>query len=222
MLLLGPWLLLTVAGVEAGSRAWQPPIQHARSAIAASIAVRDLSGLNNAYSNGTNVSPGHHDHQKRFYGVATKPGDGYSYLWPNGNIVACFEQVQHEHQGQTKSTRDILYDPLMAARELWRQAGLDNKDGKFGFTILPDNDLRCAPNQRSTTLYIVYAGENVRSMSSTVGIDHPKKPPGPGVDIKDLGPVMTLVDLLDIGMENVVANYAHEMGVSQLSSRVLA
>ncbi len=220
MLLLASCLLLAVAGVEAGSRAWQPPIQHARSAVAASIAVRDLSGINNVYFNGTNVSSSHHAHaharQKRYYGITTPNGGTFPHLWPDGNIEACFEQESHTHQGTSKTTREILETNLVAARELWRQAGLDDKGGKFEFIFLDANDPKCSREQRSTHLYIMYAGEGVRSMSTTVGIDRPRSnPDDEDAELKDLGPSMTLVDLLDIGMGNVVANYAHEMGVSR-------
>lgn len=212
MLPLGPCalpLLLAVTGVEAGSRAWQPPLVHAKAAIA----VRDLSGVNNVYSNGTNVSSSHHAHQKRYYGINT-PAESelYPRLWPGGNIYACFEQVDHVHEGATKSTRAILYDQLITARELWRAEGLDDKNGNFQFIILDDDDARCEPNQRSTTLLIIYAGEGVLSMSTTVGIDRPRAAPGPGVPLKKLGPSMTLSDSREMGMGNVVANYAHEMG----------
>ncbi len=203
-------LLLAVAGVEAGSRAWQPPIQHAKAAIA----VRDFSGINSIYSNGTNVSSHHHSHQKRYFGL-TAPADSgrYPRLWPNGNIDACFEQRSHLYKGQNLHTRDILYDNLITARELWRQAGLDDKGGKFQFNILGDDDPRCERSQRSSHLFIMYAGEGVRLMATTVGVGQPKAAPESDRPDKDLGPVMTLSDNLEMGMGNVVANYAHEMGV---------
>lgn len=206
-------LLLAVSGVDAGSRAWQPPIVHAKAAIA----VRDVSGINNIYSNGTNGSSHHHahTHQKRYYGITNPANTGpYPRLWPNGNIDACFEQVSHTHKGETKTTRQILYDDLITARELWRGSGLDDKDGHFQFNILADNDPGCARELRSTHLFIQYAGEGVRQMSTTVGVDQPRAAPESNKPLKDLGPSMTLTDILDIGMENVVANYAHEMGVS--------
>lgn len=115
--------LLLAITVQAGNRAWEPPIQHAKAAIA----VRDLSGLNNIYSNGTNVSSEHHAHQKRFYGLSNPANTGsYPRLWPNGNIDACFEQRSHQYNGQNVATRDILYNDLITARELWRNAGLDD------------------------------------------------------------------------------------------------
>ena len=213
-------ILLAATGVEAGSRLWQPPITHAKAAVAAGIAVRDLSGVNNIYFNGTNVSSTQHGHQKRYFGLSTPSGSSdYPRLWPNGNIDACFDTATHTHKGVNGvSTRDILYDNLIAARELWRQAGLDDKGGNFQFNILPDNDPGCARALRSTHLLIIYAGENVRKMTSTVGVILPLGEPGGTGDSLYLGPSMTLTDILDIGMMNVVANYAHEMGVSNLPS----
>ncbi|KAG7294073.1 hypothetical protein NEMBOFW57_004135 [Staphylotrichum longicolle] len=206
-------LVLAVNGVDAGSRAWQPPIVHAKAALA----VRDLSGINNIYSNGTNGSSNHlvHTHQKRYYGITNPANTGpYPRLWPAGNINACFEQVDHTHKSQTKSTRQILYDDLITARELWRTTGLDDKDGNFQFNILADNDPGCARELRSTHLLIQYAGEGERQMSTTVGVDQPLAAPESNRALRDLGPSMTLTDILDIGKENVVAKYAHEMGHS--------
>lgn len=203
--------LLAATVVDAGNRAWEPPIHYAKEAIAA----RDLSGVNNIYFNGTNVSSDHHAHQKRFFGLSNPATTGaYPRLWPDGNINACFEQRSHLHQGANRATRDILYNDLITARELWRQAGLDDKNGKFRFTILGDDDPGCERNQRSTHLLIMYAGQNNRKMSTTVGVDAPQAAPESDRPDSELGPVMTLSDVLDVGMGNVVANYAHEMGVS--------
>ncbi|KAG7286883.1 hypothetical protein NEMBOFW57_009201 [Staphylotrichum longicolle] len=207
-------IILAATGVEAGSRLWQPRITHAKAAVAAGIAVRDLSGVTNIYFNGTNFSSTQHGHQKRYFGLNTPSGSSdYPRLWPNGNIDACFDTATHTHNGVNGvSTRDILYDNLIAARELWRQAGLDDKGGSFQFNILADNDPGCARALRSTHLLIIYAGENVRKMSSTVGVIQPLGEPGGTGPSLYLGPSMTLTDILDIGMMNVVANYAHEMG----------
>ncbi len=219
-------LLLAATGVDAGSRLWQPPITHAKAAVAANIAVRDLSGVNNIYFNGTNVSSSQNGLQKRYFGLNT-PSDSttYPHLWPNGNIDACFDtSTTFTHNGVNGvSTRDILYDNLVAARELWRQAGLDDKNGNFQFNMIADGDPACDVSLRSTHLLIFYAGEGERKMATSVGMTRPVGTPGaPGADISSLGPVMTLADILDVGMGNVVANYAHEMGVSGLppSSRL--
>lgn len=220
MLFLVPFVLslLPGTGVNAGNRAWEPSIYHAKAVVAA----RDLSGVNNIYFNGTNVSSDYHAHQKRFFGINNPAVTGpYPRLWPNGNIDACFEQRSHLHQGQNKATRAILYDNLITARELWRQEGLDDKDGNFRFTILGDDDPRCERSQRSTHLLIMYAGEGVRKISTTVGVDQPQAAPESDRPDSDLGPTMILTDVLDIGMENVVANYAHEMGVSGFSHPTL-
>ncbi|KAK4154118.1 hypothetical protein C8A00DRAFT_14756 [Chaetomidium leptoderma] len=202
-------LLLVTTGVYAGNRAWEPPIHYAKAAIAA----RDLSGVNNIYFNGTNVSSDYHAHQKRFFGISSPATTGsYPHLWPSGNIDACFEDRTHQHDGATKHTRDILYDNLITARQLWRQNGLDDGDGHFRFNILPEDDAGCERSQRSTHLLIMYAGENVRKMSTSVGVDQPRGSPENNGPDSDLGPTMILTDILDIGMGNVVANYAHEMG----------
>ncbi|KAK4143424.1 uncharacterized protein C8A04DRAFT_28849 [Dichotomopilus funicola] len=203
--------LLLAITVQAGNRAWEPPIQYAKAAIA----VRDLSGINNIYSNGTNVSSAHHAHQKRFFGLSNPATTGsYPRLWPNGNIDACFEQRSHLYNGQNVATRDILYNDLITARELWRNAGLDDKNGNFRFTILGDDDPGCERNQRSTHLLIMYAGQGQRKMSTTVGVDQPLAAPESDRPDSELGPTMTLTDNIDVGMGNVVANYAHEMGHS--------
>jgi hypothetical protein len=203
-------LLLAGTVVDAGNRAWEPPIHYAKAATAA----RDLSGVNNIYFNGTNVSSDYHAHQKRFFGIST-PANSQTYprLWPNGNIDACFEQVTHLHDGEQKTTRAILYDALIAARELWRQEGLDDDKGKFRFNILPDNDPGCQRNLRSTHLLIIYAGQGETKMATTVGIDQPQAAPESDAPDSKLGPTITLSDNTEVGMQNVVANFAHEMGV---------
>lgn len=206
------YLLVAVGSVNAGSRAWEPRIRHAKAAIAA----RDLSGVNDIYLNRTNAFSGHPPHQKRAFGVGYPANSGsWPRLWPNGNIDACFEQRSHLHGGQNKHTRDILYDDLIAARELWRSNGLDDKNGQFRFNILGDNDPRCERSQRSSHLFIMYAGEGVQRMSTTVGFDQARSEPDSDAPDSDLGCTMVLSDLEDMGMENVVANYAHEMGVSK-------
>ncbi len=217
-------LLLAATGVEAGSRLWQPPIKHAKAAVAAAITVRDLSGVNNIYSNVTNVSSPQHGHQKRYFGLNT-PSDSpdYPHLWPGGNINACYDTATFTHNGETgKTVRDILHTDLLAARELWRLNGLDDKGDTFKFNILPDGDPGCAQALRSTHLLILYAGEGVRKMATSVGMTRPAGAPGPDADTLVLGPTMTLTDILDIGMGNPVANYAHEMGVSGLPPRASA
>ena len=66
-------LLIAVTGVNAGSRAWQPPLHYAKSAIAA----RELSvGIEDMGFNGTRGWSHYSTYQKRFFGITNPATTG--------------------------------------------------------------------------------------------------------------------------------------------------
>ena len=227
---------LFTLGVSAGNRAWEPAVKPRTESI--QITVRDVSGAHNVYANRSqagvvkradiarqytrnHVNSHAHDHEKRWFGLPSSREAGAPYLWPQGNIRACFENAQHMHEGVLKTTEQILSVPLQGARELWRQAGLDDKNGWFHFDVITNNPTYCSENNRNDRhefLLIKYAGQGIRNMATSTGMPaeldpSPDRFPEP-YTFDELGPRMTLSDDPDMGQKNVVANFAHEMGVS--------
>lgn len=202
---------LATIGVEGGHRAWEPPIHHLDSK--AVLMSRDLMDVVTGNRTSGNISMPLHSHQKRVVSIqphAHGSGD-YPQLWPDGTITACFEQRQHDIPGKgMRTTREILGAELGEAYKLWTSAGI-----RFKFRLLNDNDARCNPNHgnfrntRPQVLLISYAGHEVRSMRTDVGMV-----PGQSMqhDPRKWGPSMLLSNVVDMGMGNVVPNYAHELG----------
>ncbi|KAK3395014.1 hypothetical protein B0H63DRAFT_445088 [Podospora didyma] len=223
---------LFTLGVNAGNRAWEPTLKPRAESV--QITVRDVSGAHDVYGNKSQVGvmkradiarqytrshASTHGHEKRWFGLPSSREAGAPYLWPQGNIRACFENAQHMHDGAMKTTEQILSEPLQGARELWRQAGLDDKNGWFHFDVITNNPTYCSENNRNDRhefLLIKYAGEGVRTMATSTGMPaeldpSPDRFPEP-YTFDELGPRMILSDDPDMGQKNVVANFAHEMG----------
>lgn len=212
-------LALAIAGVEAGSRAWESSVKYARTAEMEAIHARDLAFQ--AHGNGTTLSgrgisrattrdaPPSSQHDKRWIGI--KPDGATLRLWPQGNIKVCFEQ-QTWPSGST--TEDILRPSLASARGLWRDRNLDDRDGWFQFEFVADAAWCNDRANRPDYLLVMYAGPNVQNMATTPGMG-PKLDTANTRPIEDLGPKMMLSDVLTMGHKNVVANFAHEMGVSR-------
>lgn len=112
-------------------------------------------------------------------------------VWPDATIRYCFENDQTKQQ--------LLYH-LEAARDLWYQAGLPEE--KYKLTEVSDAVCR---DDRANVLLIKYNDQG--KLSAT-----PALPPKDDSDPTYQGPTLHLSDKTDVGMLDVVANYAHEMG----------
>jgi len=203
---------IAVGPVQGGSRAWESSIAYDHitrvtlfgdPALLMSENSTALGG--NSTTRGGNSSIAH-TNSKRW--MTIKPGDeeAQDKLWPGGVISYCFDTATYVHGGETKTTRKILYDDLREARDLWLQAGL--AEG-FDWKELSDTDCADA-SKRPDYLKIYYS--DAGKMGTTLGV--------PVLRNNGVGPKMTLSDS-DMGMLNIVANYAHEMGVSYHASVIL-
>ncbi|KAL1957766.1 hypothetical protein VTO42DRAFT_5484 [Malbranchea cinnamomea] len=206
-------LLIAGSGVDAGNRAWESSIHFARKTT--EIEARDLSRSPNFHDNRTTVvtrDAGRAKYEKRWFGI--EPVEGGYTLWPKGNIKICFEQKDHMHKGQQKTTEEILKDDLVMAVKLWRKAGLEAKDNWFGVEFVDDVEYCTDRNKRYEFLLVQYAGEGVEEMATTPGVPPRLDPDNLQHKFRDLGPRMLLSDSTNMGMMNVVPNYAHELGHS--------
>jgi hypothetical protein len=203
---------IAVVPVQGGSRAWESPIayDHTTHVTLFGDPAR-LMSENSTVSGGNSTTRGGnssiaHINSKRW--MTIKPGDeeAQERLWPNGVISYCFDTATYFHNGETKTTRKILYDDLREARDLWLQAGLTEG---FDWKELSDSDCADA-SKRPDHLKIFYS--DAGKMATTLGV--------PALRNNGVGPTMTLSDS-DMGMLNIVANYAHEMGVSYHASVIL-
>ncbi|KAL8801881.1 MAG: hypothetical protein Q9182_004170 [Xanthomendoza sp. 2 TL-2023] len=112
-------------------------------------------------------------------------------VWPNAEIKYCFENEQ------TKQT--LLYN-LQAGMMKWYAAGLP--EDRFKLTEVSAAECR---NRRSEVLRITY---NTDGILATTPLIQPLDANDPDY----VGPSMTLSDRTDIGMLDVIANFAHEIG----------
>lgn len=182
------WLLIN--SVLAGNRAWESTI------------TKDYGNI--TVNRASQARP----LNKRWYII--QHDDGHE-LWPKGNIKVCFENREHMHQGESKTIEAILRGHLEAARMLWKNRGLDDHDGWFHFEFLDVDDPLCSDQgQRLKFLMVIYAGEGEIEMATSPG-RRKHRLNGPW---QRAGSIMLLSDSLDVGMGNIVANFAHEMGVS--------
>ncbi|KAI8959038.1 hypothetical protein F5Y11DRAFT_16891 [Daldinia sp. FL1419] len=217
-----------IPSVLAGSRAWESSIKYSRVVHHEVIQARELPF--ELYGNGTNVTKGHdasaneplpnaqyhyHDSStrsvhKRWFGIEE---DGITQrFWPQGNIKVCFEQAVWG--SDSKSTEEILRGPLEEARALWRDKGLDDDEGWFKWDVQDDKKWCSDRYNRPNFLLVIYAGPGVTNMATTPGMGPNLSPDNPANTYEKLGPRMVLSDVLTMGHQNVVANYAHEMGHS--------
>lgn len=113
--------------------------------------------------------------------------------WPNGGeIKYCFED---------EATKEKLLYNLEAARDRWYAAGLPEARG---FKLTEVSQEECT-SSRYNVLLIKYNDRG--SLSTTPGLP-PKDDGDPTTD----GPTMELSDATNVGMLEVIANYAHELG----------
>lgn len=186
-------LALTAVPVRAGCQAWESSVTFALTEKLAA----DPTALDEG--NATHIN------RKRY--ITIKPGaDAHQNRhWPKGVITYCFETKTWPERGG-KSTREILFEDLRNARDLWYQAGLpESFDWKEG-----SSDFCKDPSKRPDFLLIRFNTEG--KLATTPGV------PPRNEDSLNVGPRMMLSDATDVGMLNIVSNYAHEMGVSGFSS----
>lgn len=174
---------LGTVGVNAGSRAWESKIKYARAVHHETLQARDValetygnasevirsrstgapdSALPNAqyhFHNGSSRSV-----HKRWIGV--NPGtDPRENLWHQGNIYVCFEQAMWG----SRMTEEILRGPLEEARNLWRDKGLDDSNGWFGWHVVDNKEWCSNRENRPNFLLVMYAGPNIANMATTAG-----------------------------------------------------
>jgi hypothetical protein len=112
-------------------------------------------------------------------------------LWEGGEIKYCFENAI--------AVSKLLYH-LAAARDRWYSQGLP--EDMFKMTEVSPTE--CQSN-RANVLLIKYNTNGVLSTTPGIPALNPKFP-------KYEGPVMKLSDRTDVGMLDVEANFAHELG----------
>lgn len=217
-------LALAASGVNAGSRAWESNIKHARAVHHETLLARDLafqaygnvsdaikSRRTNDYDALPNAEYNYHNGStrsihKRWFGI--EPDGGTLRLWPQGNIKVCFE----DKMWGDKSTEKILRGPLEEARGLWKDKGVDDDRGWFKWDVQTDKTYCSDRNNRGDFLLVMYAGIGVEEMGTTPGMGPKLDAANQATSFEKLGPRMKLSDSLNMGHRNVVANYAHEMG----------
>ncbi|KAF1359806.1 hypothetical protein EJ07DRAFT_28112, partial [Lizonia empirigonia] len=128
--------------------------------------------------------------------VTINPGDGNAddHLWPNGKIQYCFESSE---------TKELFFEDLLEARKLWENAGLGKE-----FEWVEKDSSFCKNNANRPEFLLITKSDG---LSCTTGVPPLNKMSG---DPENRGPLMRLKADLDIGKQNLVANYAHQMGVS--------
>ena len=119
-----------------------------------------------------------------------EPKDTYR-VWPNSEIRYCFEN---------EATKEKLIYTLQYALSRWFENGLPAEH----FKMTEVSDAECRDN-RAEVLLIKYNDQG--KLSTHVGI-----PPLNPKEKDYVGPIMNLSDREDVGMLDVVANYAHELG----------
>jgi len=143
-----------------------------------------------ARSNATTVD-------RRYFHATRDRSVGNRIPWANRRIRYCFMSDAVTQAGKAK-----VKAALKDAHKLWQAKGLSSS-----FKIEEVNDKVCK-DDRSNVLGITYTGNTATSaMATYVGFpDSSVKYPA------DMGPSMRLTDRTNMGMLDVVANYAHELG----------
>lgn len=127
--------------------------------------------------------------KKRYFTIETN--DGRNQLWDKGIIRYRFESPE---------TKDKVFPNLEAAKNLWYASTLPETG--FSYTEVSEEDLE---KDRANTLLIKFNDEGI--LNTTPG--------RPRLDARESsykGPTMHLSDRIDVGMLDVIANYAHELG----------
>ncbi|KAH0440939.1 hypothetical protein CcaCcLH18_02282 [Colletotrichum camelliae] len=124
---------------------------------------------------------------KRYYYVTKEPSPHYK-PWPNRVIRYCFAD------DTTAAQKSTLKKYLKDARKIWISKGLDSN-----FRIEEVNANVCS-SERNEVLLVHYSAS---ALATTVGFP---------TDLVPFGPNMHLSDRTDVGMLDVVGNFAHELG----------
>ncbi|EQB54994.1 hypothetical protein CGLO_05124 [Colletotrichum gloeosporioides Cg-14] len=124
---------------------------------------------------------------KRYYYAIKEPSAWFT-PWPNRVIRYCFAQ------DTTAAQKSMLKKYLKDARKIWISKGLDSN-----FRIEEVNDNVCQ-SESSDVLVVHYSAS---TLATTVGFPS---------NLVPFGPTMYLSDRTDIGMLDVVGNFAHELG----------
>ena len=194
-------IALAVVPVHGGSRSWESSISYAR--VPAFNPPAFLISRNSTNTDGSSLATNINNH-KRW--VAINPGSDPidERQWPDGTIKYCFEAKEWSERGGI-TTKQILFADLEHARDRWYEAGLPAD--KFKWEEMDSDECKNA-EKRSHFLLISF---NIEGELKTTN--------GKRTATKDnSGPTMLLSDSEEHGMLNIIANYAHEMGVSDLSS----
>lgn len=134
---------------------------------------------------------------RRYFHATKDRRIGTRVPWPNKRIRYCFSPDE-----LTQANKRRIKAHLKDAHKLWISKGLSDT-----FHIEEVNDSVCT-NDRNNVLMVTYTGNSATSgMGTYVGF--------PDESVKmlpDTGPGMRLTDRTNMGMLDVVANYAHELG----------
>jgi len=114
-------------------------------------------------------------------------------LWPDRTISYCFA---------TDDAKDRLAAKLVAATQLWQNAGLNRNVFKYKLVTEKTGDACTKHKNRSKILVINYSAEG--KLETSLGMIAPYD----GVE----GPRSMLSDSEHVGMLNAVSNIAHELG----------
>ncbi|KAL8956767.1 MAG: hypothetical protein Q9193_005797, partial [Seirophora villosa] len=125
--------------------------------------------------------------EKRYFSI--QPRGAYR-VWPNAEIKYCFEN---------DAARRLLYI-IQEGMSRWYAAGLP--ENRFKLTQVSASECR---NRRSEVLLI--QANNQGRLSTTPGLQ-----PVDGTNPEYRGPTMQLSDSDSVGMLDVTANFAHELG----------
>lgn len=178
------WLAIALIAfpVLAGNRAWEPSNRHTMEVKS----LRDpavLTGQNKTTSR-RSVSA---KSDKRWMTIKPGSNDADAKIWPNHQITYCFENT---------AARDATFDDLKEAKQLWYDTGLSE-----AFKWTQGSDAFCA-NTANRSKYLLIMYNTVGRLGTSVGLP-------PLRDGVNAGPLMRLSDSTEVGMMNVVANYAH-------------
>lgn len=126
--------------------------------------------------------------EKRYFSIQPR---GTYRVWPNAEIKYCFVD--------SDAKRRLLYQ-IQVGMGRWYAAGLP--EDRFKLTEVSASECR---NRRSEVLLI--SANNDGRLGTTAGL-----PPLDDTDPNYKGPTMELSDLTNVGMLEVTANFAHELG----------
>lgn len=131
---------------------------------------------------------------KRYYYATQASGVRDRLPWPDRKIRYCFKADDADTQSHKADFKKYLRD----AHKLWIAQGL-NAD----FKIEEVSDTACTED-RNNVLEIRYSSQ---SIATYVGF-----PGATAALTANTGPVMVLTDRTDVGLLDVVSNFAHELG----------